>query len=89
MTVAVTDEQRVELETAVRASRNVRHWKRYQAVLLRAAGTPVAVVAKTLGCCEDRVTNWTNAWQAEGLAGVNEGRHPGAARRLDGGAEPR
>jgi len=89
MTLAMTDEQRAELEGAVRTSRNVRHWKRYQAVLLRAAGTPVAVVAKTLGCSADSVTNWTHAWQADGLAGVREGRHPGAARRLDSTAEQR
>ena len=84
MTLAMTGEQRAELETAVHTSRNVRHWKRYQAVLLRAAGTPVAMVAQTLGGSADRVSNWTPAWQAEGLAGVSEGQHPGAARRLDG-----
>ena len=89
MTLAMTGEQRAELETAVHTSRNVRHWKRYQAVLLRAAGTPVAMVAQTLGCSEDSVANWTHAWQAEGLAGVSEGQHPGAARRLDGEAEQR
>ena len=89
MTLAMTDEQRAELEGAVRTSRNVRHWKRYQAVLLRAAGTPVAVVAKTLGCSEDSVTNWTKAWQAGGLVGVREGPHRGATRRLDPAAERR
>ena len=45
----MTDEQRGELEAAQRQSRSVRHWKRYQAVLLRVEGTPVAVVAQTLG----------------------------------------
>lgn len=89
MTTAMTGEQRAELEAAVHTSRNVRHWKRYQAVLLRAAGTPVAVVARTLGCSADSVTNWTHAWQAEGLGGVSEGRHSGAARRLEGEAEQR
>jgi transposase len=87
--LAMTDDQRAELAGAVRTSRTVRHWKRYQAVLLRADGTSVAVVAKTLGCSEDSVTNWTHAWQAEGLAGVREGPHPGAARRLDPAAEQR
>jgi hypothetical protein len=48
--VAMTAEQRAELETAQRQSQNVRPWKRYQAVLLRADGMPVAVVAQTLGC---------------------------------------
>jgi Homeodomain-like domain len=48
--LAMTAEQRAELETAQRQSRYVRHWKRYQAVLSRADGMPVAVVAQTLGC---------------------------------------
>lgn len=67
----------------------MRHWRRYQAVLLRAAGTPVAVIARTLGCCEDSVTNWTNAWRRGGLAGIHEGTHAGAARRLDAAGEQR
>jgi transposase len=65
----------------------VRHWRRYQAVLLRADGVPVAEVARDLGCTETSVSNWTAAWRAEGLPGVAEGRHPGAARRLDPDAE--
>ncbi len=41
----MTAEQRAEVEAAQRQSKNVRHWKRFQAVLLRADGTPVTVVA--------------------------------------------
>jgi hypothetical protein len=57
----MTAEQRAEVEAAQRENRNVRHWKRYQAVLLRAGGTPLAVVAQTLGCSEASVINWTTA----------------------------
>jgi transposase len=87
--LAMTAEQRTELETAQRQSRNVRHWKRYQAVLLRADGMLVATVAQTLGCSRVSVSNWTNAWRAAGVAGVREGAHPGAVRRLDPHGEQR
>ena len=80
-------EQRAEIEAAQRQSKHVRHWKRYQAVLLRADGTPVTVVAQTLGCSEASVTNWTTAWRERGVAGIQEGVHPGAVRRFDAHGE--
>jgi transposase len=79
----MTAEQRVEVEAAQRESRNVRHWKRYHAVLLRADGMPLTMAAQTLSCSADRVTTWTTAWRARGVAGLREGVHPGAARRFD------
>jgi hypothetical protein len=59
--VELSAEQRAELETAQRQSKHVRHWKRFQAVLLRAERTPVALVAQTLGCMPTSVSNWTRA----------------------------
>ena len=81
--VVMTAEQRAEVETAQRQSRNVRQWKRYQAVLLRAGGMPLAVVAQTLGCSRVSVSKWTKAWREAGVAGIREGVPPGAVRRLD------
>jgi transposase len=87
--LAMSAEQRAEVEAAQCQRLTVRHWKRYQAVLLRADGLPVAVVAQTLGCSQASVTNWTTAWRAQGVAGVREGVHPGAIRRLDADGEQR
>jgi transposase len=87
MPLTVSEEERNALERAQARRPQVRHWRRYQAVLLRAAGVPVAEVARNLGCSEASVSNWTAAWQTEGLVGVAEGRHRGAARRLDAAAE--
>jgi transposase len=87
--LGMTAEQRAAVETAQRQSRNVRHWKRYQAVLLRADGMPLAVVAQTLGCSRVSVSQWTRAWREAGVAGVREGVHPGAVRRLDAPGEQR
>ena len=87
MRLTLTDEERAALLAAQRASRRVRHWRRYQAVLLRAEGVPLATVAKTLGCTRASVCNWTTAWREQGAPGVAEGTHRGAERRLDGAAE--
>jgi transposase len=87
MPLILLADERATLEAAQARSPKVRHWRRYRAVLLRAAGTPVAVVARTLGCSEASVYNWTAAWRASGMAGVAEGVHPGAQRRLDAAAE--
>ncbi len=87
MPLSLTAEQRATLEAAQARSRNVRHWRRYQAVLLRADGVPVATVARSLKCTETSVYNWVAAWRADGLGGVAEGVHPGKVRRLDPAAE--
>ena len=85
--LTLTSDERAALEVARARSRVVRHWRRYQAVLLRADGLAVAEVARALKCTETSIYNWTAAWRAEGVAGVAEGVHPGKARRLDAAAE--
>src|SRR5262245_13548722 len=87
MRVTLSREERSVLEAAQARHPKIRHWRRYQAVLLRADGVPVTEVARDLGCSQASVTNWTAAWQREGLAGVAEGLHLGAARRLAPAAE--
>jgi transposase len=87
MRVTLSEQERAELVAVQRASRNVRHWRRYQAVLLRGEGMALAIVAQTLGCTQASVCNWTRAWRERGARGVAEGTHPGAERRLDTAAE--
>src|SRR5258708_32007208 len=79
MALTLTGEERRALEAAQAKSRAVRHWRRYQAVLLRADGLEVAEVARVLRCTETSVCNWTAAWRAEGGAGVAGGGHSGKA----------
>ena len=74
--------ERAALQAAQARSGAVRHWRRYQAVLLRAEGVPIATIAQTLACTETSVYNWVAAWRMEGVTGVAEGVHPGKARRL-------
>ena len=87
MPLTVTSEERAALEAAQQHRSKVRHWRRYQAVLLRAEGVSVAEVARALRCTPTSVCNWTAAWRAAGVAGVAEGVHPGQARRLPPAAD--
>lgn len=87
MPLTLTTDQRAALQAAQARSRTVRHWRRYQAVVLRADRVPVATIAQTLNCTETSVYNWVAAWRAEGVAGVAEGVHPGKVRRLEPAAE--
>jgi transposase len=87
MPLTLTADERAVLHAAQARSRTVRHWRRFQAVLLRAERVAVATIAQTLDCTQTSVHNWVAAWRAEGVAGVAEGEHAGKARRLDAGAE--
>jgi len=87
MDLTLTETQRAALEAAVLSEKRTRSWKRYQAVLLLAAGQPPAVVAKAVRCCLASVYNWAARWGEAGLAGLAEGPHLGVARRLDDGGE--
>src|SRR5260370_10029915 len=90
MALTLTGEERRALEAAQAKSRAVRHWRRYQAVLLRADGLAVAEVARVLRCTETSVCNWTAAWRAGWGARLADGRHPGTAPCLapQAGATP-
>jgi len=81
--VILNADERAALTAAQRQSCSVRHWRRYQAVLLRAEGMPVKQVAQSLGCTETSVCNWTAAYRTKGVDGVGKGLHPGAVRRLE------
>jgi transposase len=84
---SLTDGQRAALGAAAAAEPRTRSWKRYQAVLLLAEGQAPAVVAHALRCSVASVYHWAARWRRYGLAGLAEGAHPGAARRLDTAGE--
>ncbi|HEV2458836.1 MAG TPA: hypothetical protein VGS80_10765, partial [Ktedonobacterales bacterium] len=66
MPLTLRGDARAALETAPARSRTVRHWRRYQAVWLRADGVPVASVAQTVDWTETSSSNWGAAWRAAG-----------------------
>lgn len=83
MELSLTESQRRELEAAVRAASRTRSWKRYQAVLLVAEGQAPGTVAQALRCSLASVYHWVARWRREGVDGLTEGPHAGAAPRLD------
>jgi len=87
MRLEVTESQRIELEAAAAAEKGVRRWRRYQAVLLLAAGHAPAAVAQTLRCSRASVYAWAARWRAAGVAGLREGDHGGGRVKLGAGGE--
>ncbi len=87
MDLAMTAAQRAELAAAAATAQRTRAWKRYQAVLLLAEGDAPARVARSLRCHVASVYHWAAQWRQAGVAGLAEGPHAGAARRLDGTGE--
>jgi transposase len=87
MPVTLTTIERADLEAAAAAEPRVRRWKRYQALLLRAEGQPVVVVAAALRCSQASVYAWSAAWRQAGVAGVREGPHRGGPAKLGPGGE--
>ena len=86
MCLTVTKTQRTELEAAA-AEKGVRRWRRYQAVLLLAAGQPSTAVAQTLRCSRASVYRWAAAWRQQGMVGLHEGDHGGGRVKVDAAAE--
>ena len=87
MPFTLTPTEHAELAAAAAAEPQVRRWKRYQALLLRAAGQPVTAVAATLGCSVASVYAWTAAWRRAGPPGLAEGEHGGGPCALDATGE--
>ena len=83
MDLRMSPAQHVELVAAAAAEKRTRTWKRYQAVLLVAEGAAPAAAAHAVRCHVASVYTWVATWRQAGIAGLAEGRHPGAARRLD------
>jgi transposase len=87
MPLTLTETQRTALEAATSAEKGVRRWRRYQAVLLLAAGQTPTAVAQTLRCSRASVYAWAAAWRQHGVAGLREGDHGGGRVKVDAAAE--
>ena len=87
MHLTLMETDRTELEAAAAAEKGVRRWRRYQAVLLLAAGQTPAAVTQTLGCSRASVYHWAAAWRQRGVGGLHEGDHGGGQVKLGPDAE--
>ncbi len=75
MHITRTMDEREQLTAAAARERRVRHWRRYQVLLLIAEDTPPETVAAAVGCSRASVYNGVNAWRAEGIVGLIESSH--------------
>lgn len=87
MLVVVTPADRSTLAAVAAEERQVRRWRRYQAILLLADGQPPSQVAQGLGCGLSTVYQWAAAWRTEGMDGLAEGEHGGGHWALDATGE--
>jgi transposase len=79
MHLTLTADEREQLTAAAARERRVRHWRRYQALLLAEEKSPEAV-AEAVGCSRASVYNWITAWQRAGIAGLAEAPHAAPLR---------
>jgi transposase len=70
------------LQDEIRRSEESRYDHRLHGVLLVAQGMTCPDVAGLLGDAPRSVENWVGRFEAEGLAGLQEGERPGRPRRL-------
>lgn len=86
--VEMTDADCAALEEALHRTREVREWRRLQAVRLLADGREAPEVAQALGCSASSVYYWADDWREFGLEGLAASPHAGGRpRRLDMAAE--
>lgn len=86
MSLTLTPDQHADLEVAASTARQIRSWKRYQALLLLADGQTIAQVGTALACGQSTIYRWVALWRKAGLASLAEGPHHGRAHRLDADA---
>ena len=77
--IALTPEQRTELETAYRSGETPAFRRRCQIILLKSQSRSSQEVADIVGCCEMVVNSWVARYQEQGLAGLRT--KPGRGRK--------
>ncbi len=80
MQLTLTDDERAALGTAAAHERRVRHWRRFQALLLVGDEQTPEQAAAAVGCSRASVYNWLAAWQRAGIAGLVERPHAAPIR---------
>jgi transposase len=71
-----------EATAAMRQTKDKRLFEPYQCVVLHLSGEPRKRIAAILRRCEDTVNTYIQAYEAQGLAGLELGHSPGRPCRL-------
>ena len=75
MQFTLTADEHDALVAAAARERRVRHWRRYQALLLVADDQTPEQAAAAVGASRASVYNWLAAWQQVGINGLIERPH--------------
>jgi hypothetical protein len=77
--IALTPEQRAELEAGHRSGDSAAFRQRCQIILLKSQSRSSLEVAGIVGCCEMSVHNWVARYRTQGLSGLHT--RPGRGRK--------
>ncbi|GGK09677.1 hypothetical protein GCM10007063_35160 [Lentibacillus kapialis] len=70
------------IKGAMKDTKDLRLFKRYQATFKYLKGRPMHEIAAFIGCSEKTIYNYVNAYKSHGLAGLIPGESPGRPRHL-------
>lgn len=87
MEFMLTSIGRAVLQEAMRQTRQIAQWQRYQTVWLVGMGQEPAEAAQAVGVCRASVYSWTKAWRERGLAGITLRPHQTRPRLVDEAGE--
>lgn len=76
------EQQRKELQEAMRGAKDRRHYERYQAVLLYLNGYTRIEIGRIIGRRHETVGSYISSYKKEGLSGLQLGHSPGKPKRL-------
>ncbi|GGK06302.1 hypothetical protein GCM10007063_31010 [Lentibacillus kapialis] len=65
------------VKRAMGQTKDLRLFKRYQAILQYIKGQPVSEIADLIGCSEKTIYNYVNTYKSNGLAGLVPSESPG------------
>ncbi len=71
-----------EVKSRMHGLRDLRMFKRYQAILMHLKGRSYVEIAELLGCTEQTVYNYVRAYKDNGLDGLVPGQSPGRPCQL-------
>ncbi|WP_194466082.1 helix-turn-helix domain-containing protein, partial [Lentibacillus kapialis] len=69
------------VKAAMKETKDLRLFKRYQAILLYLKERPVSEISRYIGTSEKTIYNYVSAYKSKGLNSLIPGQSPGRPRR--------
>src|ERR671923_136117 len=71
-----------EVKAAIKANKDLRMHERYQTILMHLHSVSKKEISTLMGCSLSTVYNYINAYQKDGIEGLEMGHSPGRPRQL-------